>query len=211
MYSSILDKPLVLALNSAWQAIGHRTVRQAIVALSGGERGSAPAVGLDISYSRAEDGSWEFENPVGFNPVPWEDWFNLPIRDFDLTISSAKQLVRVPTVIIAVNYSKMPVARPRLSREAIFQRDQGICQFTGEYVGLEGGNLDHIVPRSRGGKDSFENLVWSKREVNTAKGNKMPHEAGLRLIRPPAAPKGVPVSATIKEARHPDWRHFIRR
>jgi hypothetical protein len=103
----------------------------------------------------------------------------------------------------------MPMRTPRVSRAAIFARDRGICQYTGEFVGKSGGNLDHVVPRDRGGHDSFENLVWSKKEINSFKANRLPHEAGLRLMRKPYAPKPLPLSATIREARHPDWRHFL--
>ena len=80
---------------------------------------------------------------------------------------------------------------------------------TGEFVGRSGGNLDHVIPRDRGGRDSFENLVWSKKEINSLKANRLPHEAGLHLMRKPKAPKPLPVSATVREARHPDWRHFL--
>ena len=206
--SSILDKPIVLALNSCWQIIGHRSVRQAIVALTGGDRENPPALGLDIVYAKTGDQAWDFDKPIYLNPVKWEEWLSLPVRDFDFFVSTAKQQVRVPTVIVAANFSKMPVAEPRLSREAIYERDAGVCQYTGEFVGRTG-NLDHIVPRARGGRDSFENLVWSKSKVNSAKADKLPSEAGLRLIRPPRAPKRVPISSTITEIRHPDWQHFM--
>ncbi len=98
---------------------------------------------------------------------------------------------------------------PRVTRAAIFERDRGVCQYSGEYVGKSGGNLDHVVPRDRGGRDSFENLVWAKKEINSLKANRLPHEAGLRLLRKPATPKPLPVAATVREARHPDWRHFL--
>jgi len=56
------------------------------------------------------------------------------------------------------------------------------------------------VPRSRGGADSWENLVWSSKQVNSHKGNRLPHEAGLKLLNVPRAPKEQPVSATIHNA-----------
>jgi 5-methylcytosine-specific restriction endonuclease McrA len=115
----------------------------------------------------------------------------------------------VPTVIVSTQYDRMPVHAPRVSRAAILARDRGVCQYTGEYVGRAGGNLDHVVPRDRGGRDSFENLVWSKQEINSLKANRLPHEAGLRLLRKPRAPAPLPAAATIREARHPDWRHFL--
>ena len=208
MSSSILDKAIVLALNNAWQPIGHRTVRKAIVALTGGDQDTPPAVGLDIAYPKVGD-AWNFDTPLYLNPVKWADWLDLPIRDFDFTISTAKQLVRVPTVIIATNFAKMPMTSPRFSRRSVFERDGGRCQYSGEYVGWEGGNLDHVVSRHRKGANSFENVVWAKKSINSAKAEKSPEEVGLRLIRPPKAPNRVPISTQLKEVKHPDWQHFI--
>ncbi|MDR1012180.1 MAG: HNH endonuclease [Opitutaceae bacterium] len=211
--TTLLDKPLVLSLNRAWQVIGHRTVRQALVALSGGDPSATdalpPALGIDIAYEHRAGGAWDFSRPLYLNPLPWNDWLALPIRDFDLTINTPRQAVRVPTVMIATNYAKMPVRKPRLTRNAIYERDGGVCQYTGEYVGRRDGNLDHVVPRSRGGRDTFENLVWAKREINSRKADRLPHEAGLRLLRHPQVPRALPVSALIREARHPDWKHFL--
>ena len=112
-------------------------------------------------------------------------------------------------MIVSTQFDRMPVRIPRVTRAAILERDQGVCQYTGEFVGKQGGNLDHVVPRDRGGRDSFENLVWAKKEVNSLKANRLPHEAGLRLRRKPTAPSPLPASATVREARHPDWRHFL--
>src|SRR5947207_5640925 len=73
----------------------------------------------------------------------------------------------------------------------------------------EEGSLDHVVPRSRGGKDAWENLVWSSKDVNTRKGNRLPHEAGLELLAVPRAPKELPASALIRNAHSiPEWKLF---
>jgi len=207
--SDVLDKTIVLLLNRAWQPIGHRTVKQALVAMCGGADGIAPAVALDISYGTLPDGTWDFTQPQYLNPVKWDQWLQLPIRDFDHMITTTNRRVRVPTVLVATNYSSMPVMRPSLSRETILQRDAGVCQYSGEYVGRDGGNLDHVIPRSRGGKDSFNNLVWAKKAINSAKSDRLPHEAGLRLHRVPKAPPSVPMSLAIREAKHRDWTHFL--
>lgn len=209
MNTNILDKPIVLSLNRAWQVIGHRTVKQALVALNGGGDGLPPALGLDIAYPKLEDGSWNFDRPIYLNPVVWEQWIKLPLRDFDFSVATPKFRVRVPTVVISTQFARMPMRTPRATRTAIFERDGGVCQYSGELVGKQGGNLDHVIPRDRGGRDSFENLVWAKREINSLKANRLPHEAGLRLLRRPKAPATLPVAATIREARHPDWRHFL--
>jgi 5-methylcytosine-specific restriction endonuclease McrA len=209
MTADILDKPIVLSLNRAWQVIGHRTVKQALIALNGGAAGLPPALGVDIAYAPRADGTWDFDRPLHLNPLPWAEWVRLPVREFDFAVATPRLRVRVPTVMVATQFDRMPVRIPRVSRAAILARDRGVCQYTGEFVGRHGGNLDHVVPRDRGGRDTFENLVWAKREVNARKANRLPHEAGLRLLRKPAAPKPLPVSATLRDARHPDWRHFL--
>jgi 5-methylcytosine-specific restriction endonuclease McrA len=68
------------------------------------------------------------------------------------------------------------------------------------------------VPRSRGGKDAWENLVWSSKTVNTKKGNRLPEEAGLKLLNVPRAPKELPVSALIRNANGiPEWKLFVEK
>lgn len=206
---SILDKPIVLSLNRAWQVIGHRTVKQALVALNGGNEDLPAALGMDVAYPRSGDNSFDFTRPLYLNPVPWAEWIKLPVRDFDFVVCTPLYRVRVPTVIISTQFDKMPMRIPRVTRQAIFERDGGVCQYTGEHVGKSGGNLDHVLPRDRGGRASFENLVWAKREINSLKANRLPHEAGLRLLRRPKAPTALPVTALIREPKHPDWRHFL--
>jgi 5-methylcytosine-specific restriction endonuclease McrA len=66
------------------------------------------------------------------------------------------------------------------------------------------------VPRSRGGKGAWENLVWSAKEVNQRKADRLPHEAGLKLLSAPRAPKELPVSALIRNPHDiVDWKLFV--
>ena len=74
------------------------------------------------------------------------------------------------------------------------------------------GSLDHVVPRSRGGKDVWENLVWSAKGVNQKKADRLPHEAGLKLLSTPRAPKEMPVSAFIQNPAEVEaWKLFLNR
>jgi len=115
-----------------------------------------------------------------------------------------------PTVIVAVNYAKVPKKRPKLCARAVRERDRNRCQYTGRVLRPDEGSLDHVVPRSRGGKDAWENLVWSAKEVNQRKADRLPHEAGLRLLSTPRAPRALPVSALIRNAhRIEDWKLFV--
>jgi len=118
--------------------------------------------------------------------------------------------LRETTGSTAVNFARVPKKRPKLCAKTIRERDGNRCQYTGKMLRPEEGSLDHVVPRSRGGKDAWENLVWSSKAVNTKKGNRLPHEAGLKLLTVPRAPKELPVSALIRNAHIiPEWKLFV--
>jgi len=207
---SVIHKAIVLSLNGLWQPIGFKTVKQAVKDMCGGEKGTEPpALALDIGYNLDAEGNPDFENPSHMNPVGWAEWVKLPVRPFDLTISSVKFTCRAPTVLVAQNFKKMPIKKFRPTKEAIRIRDGDICQYTGEKIPKNQGNIDHVVPVAKGGRDTFENMVWCKKKLNSDKGDKLNHEVGYKLIRKPRAPQPMPVSATIGIARHFDWKHFL--
>ncbi|MDQ8187149.1 HNH endonuclease [Pelagicoccus sp. SDUM812002] len=200
-----IDKAIVLTLNRTWRAIGQRTVRQAFCDLLSGT-----ALAMDIRYELDENGVVQATGPIDCVPVNWEEWLGLPVRSCDLAIQTPRRKVRVPTVIVVANYAGMPLWRPGVTRRSIYERDGGICQYTGRRVAWSDGNLDHVVPRSRGGANSFENLVWSDRGVNTRKADRLPEEAGLRLLREPRAPVAQPIFRRIRNPKHADWRWFLK-
>jgi 5-methylcytosine-specific restriction endonuclease McrA len=207
---SVIDKTIVLQLNKAWQPIGYKTVRKAISDMTAGsDELDPPFLGVDISYELDETGEWNFEQMIGMRPVSWGEWIYLPIRPYDLFIRTARQQVRVPTVIVSSKYNKMPKRTPKPNSSGIWERDGNTCQYTGKKLTKHEGNIDHVIPRDRGGKDTWENMVLCHKEINSKKGNKLNIEAGLKLIRQPKAPLPTPISALIKEARHRDWEHFL--
>lgn len=204
--SELLDKVLTLSLNKSWAAIGMLSVRRALIAMCSESDGEKAAMALDIEMAKDENGD---DIMVYANPVNWETWLSLPIRPGDLFIQSAHQKVRVPTVIVSAHFNKMPMKRPRLSSGAIFTRDNGTCQYTGEKLPRSQLNIDHVIPRDRGGRDEWTNMVLASTRLNSLKGNRLNHEIGLTLIRKPVAPPSLPVSATITEAKHPTWKPFL--
>src|SRR5712664_1121330 len=144
-------------------------------------------------------------------PVRWVEWITLPIRAQDNAVQTIRGPIRVPTVIVAVNFAKVPKKRPKLCSRTIRERDGNRCQYTGQLLKPSEGSLDHVVPRSRGGGDKWENLVWSSKDVNARKGNRLPHEAGLKLLSVPRAPKELPVAALIRNAHGiVDWKLFMK-
>lgn len=206
---NVINQP-VLSLNASWQALGTKTVKEALIAMLGGDGGNnPPAVAIDMEFPVSADGSVDWDNPTNTNPVSWDEWVKLPVREYDLAIRTANMTIRAPRVIVQTNYGKMPVVQPRPTKESIRKRDGGICQYTGKPLTHREGNIDHVIPRAQGGKNTFENMVWSCKEINSLKADKTPQQAGLKLIRKPAAPRPVPVSSTINIAHHPSWVHFM--
>ena len=196
--NNILNKSIVLVLNRNWQAINIRTPQEAFCQMA---TNVATALDIEIGHgARAE----------ALRPVGWDEWITLPVREDDAYVQTARGRVRVPTVIVAVNYARVPKKRPKLNARTIRERDENRCQYTGQLLKPDEGNLDHVVPRSRGGGDTWENLVWAAREVNSRKGDRLPHEAGLRLLRTPRAPRELPASALIRNVHDVlDWRLFV--
>jgi len=180
----------VLVLNRNWQAVGVTNVETAFCNMTRGV-----CTGMDTELMR---------------PTRIEDWVKLAIRSGDKTIGTVHGLVRVPTVIVAVSYDKVPKKAPKLTNKAIGERDGYICQVTGEYC-PKNGSVDHLVPKSRGGaKKSWTNMAWMKSKVNHRKGDKTLAEAGLTLLRQPVEPPEVPVTLLIKKRQDkPDWDPFL--
>lgn len=195
---NILTKSIVLVLNRNWQAINIRTPQEAFCQMA-----TTVATGLDIEL--AEDARAE-----SLRPVTWDEWLTLPIRPQDNAVHTVRGAIRVPTVIIAMNFAKVPKKRPKLCAKTIRDRDGNRCQYTGKLLKPDEGSLDHVLPRSRGGRDTWENLVWSSKDVNSRKGDRLPHEAGLKLLSVPRAPKELPVTVLIRNAHDvAEWKLFL--
>jgi len=191
--SDILNKSTVLVLNRNWQAIHVKTPAEAFCMLA-----SNAATALDV------------QGDDFIQPVRWNDWLQLPVRECDHSVKTPRGPVRVPTVIVAENYAKVPLRRPRFGARGIWERDGGVCQYTGRKLSRHEGNIDHVVPRSRGGQSTWDNCVLAHREINSRKANRLPQEAGLRLVRLPAVPRSLPATKMIRNLHNVrDWNHFL--
>jgi 5-methylcytosine-specific restriction endonuclease McrA len=225
--NDILNKSMVLVLNRNWQAVNVRTPQEAFCMMA-----TNVATGLEIegqnhpssvASSLGSDSVPEANRlanqtvggsplrRVNIRPVTWDEWITLPIRPQDHAVQTVRGPIRVPAVIVAVNYARVPKKRPKLCARSIRERDGNRCQYSGRMLRPDEGSLDHVLPRSRGGKNTWENLVWAGKDVNARKGNRLPNEAGLKLLSVPRAPKELRASALIRNvASVAVWNLFVR-
>src|ERR1700686_5011965 len=100
-------------------------------------------------------------------------------------VHATSRTMKVPSVIRLLAYRHIPQQTRALSRKNILLRDRNTCQFCGLVFPATELTLDHVVPRSRGGRSSWENLVACCYQCNNRKGDRTPEEAGLALARRP--------------------------
>jgi 5-methylcytosine-specific restriction endonuclease McrA len=126
--------------------------------------------------------------------------------DDDAVIRSASLTVAIPAVVRLRYMVKAPRRRVAVvSRRAVFARDEYRCQ----YCGSRADSIDHVVPRSRGGRDVWDNLAAACRPCNTRKRDRTPDEAGMCLLRPCHAPRAT-AWVTLGSHLVPDtWKPYL--
>lgn len=128
-----------------------------------------------------------------------------------LVVHAAREQIQVPSVVRLMVYARRPPARVRLNRRSILIRDDYTCQYCG-YRG-PGLTIDHVIPKDRGGKTDWDNLVACCTRCNSKKGNRTPEEAGMTLRKRPRKPAYLPYMGYAKlmqALKNPDWHDFLR-
>lgn len=179
----------VLVVNRNLQAVHITTARRAFVLMF-----TDIARALDLAWVSHDFDSWSALLPGGDGP----------------TIGTSRGPIRVPRVVQLVSYDRMPRTSLRLTRRNIFLRDGYTCQYCARRGTPRDLNLDHVMPRSRGGPMSWENVVCSCRVCNLKKGGRTPPEANMRLLRRPVGPRWSPVLAiAFAPGRPAEWEPFL--
>lgn len=128
------------------------------------------------------------------------------IEETGEVLHSARTSIPIPSVIRLVRMVRIPyLARVKLSPKALAARDHGLCG----YCGKPGENVDHIVPRSRGGKNEWENVVWACKPCNHRKADKLLSEAKMILRVKPYAPKGKAWLIIAVGTIEPEWKPYL--
>ncbi len=133
--------------------------------------------------------------------------FREPDDDFIRTVHFE---IQVPRIIRLLTYDRMPRQKVKFNRRNLFARDANRCQYCGKKFATDALSLDHVVPRVRGGKGSWDNIVCACLRCNVRKGGRTPREAGMKLIREPVEPKTSPVvTLKLSHRKYKSWRAFL--
>jgi 5-methylcytosine-specific restriction endonuclease McrA len=133
------------------------------------------------------------------------------VEDTSRLIRSPSTALLLPSVIRLHRYVRKP-ARPSIAfnKKNILRRDAHTCQYCGRNGG-ERMTIDHVVPKSLGGRTVWENVVSACRTCNLRKGNKPPEEAGMRLLRRPCKPLSIFYLGILAHAsqRYESWSKYL--
>jgi 5-methylcytosine-specific restriction endonuclease McrA len=160
--------------------------------------------------------------PLSYFPLSlwsWQDSIKAVVSDrvavvseYDRVIHSPRHSLRLPSVIALKEF--IPSARkPAFTRFNVFLRDRFSCQYCGEGFPTHDLTFDHVIPRSRGGRTTWDNVVTACSPCNLRKGSRMPNEVGMALLSRP----GQPSTYLLRENGrafppnylHESWRDFL--
>lgn len=175
----VLRRP-TLVLNRSWQAVNVATVSRAITLVWN-------------EHARIVE-------PTDFQLYDWNDWAKLRPQDDELYVQAVSQRFRVPEVIVLLKFDRLPNARVAFNRRNLFRRDRFTCQYCGSQPSHDELTIDHVVPRSHGGKSSWANCVLACTDCNHRKANRTPDQARMKLKRHPEQPAWNPMF----------WRDMVR-
>jgi 5-methylcytosine-specific restriction endonuclease McrA len=145
-----------------------------------------------------------------YRTFDFDSWSALSASLNDDLIHLTDRMIRAPRVILLVAYDRVPKRQVRFSRFNVFARDKNTCQYCGKRFPRPDLNLDHVIPRSRGGLSTWENVVCSCFTCNREKGGLLPEEARMHLIRKPFRPEWTPfMLETFSFTRYQEWLPYL--
>jgi 5-methylcytosine-specific restriction endonuclease McrA len=180
----------VLVLNRYFVPITITSVKRAFVMLYGGI-----AKAVDTEY----------------NTFDFESWAQISeFRDQDEVVRTVSAIIKTPRVIILVRYEGAIRKEARFNRLNIFRRDGGRCQYCSKQFSRSELTIDHVVPRTQGGRSVWDNVVCCCIDCNRKKGGRTPAQARMKLKAVPKKPTWDPFSNIyIKAIRYKEWEPFL--
>jgi 5-methylcytosine-specific restriction endonuclease McrA len=188
----------VLLLNRLYMAIRVVSARRALTLLY---QEAAEVVAVDDGQYLAYD----FNDWVEVSQAKAR--FEPELHDWIRTI---RFQIAVPKIIRLFGYDRIPSAVVKLNRRNLFARDQNHCQYCGKKFPSSELSLDHVIPRSQGGTNTWENIVCACVRCNVRKGGRTPEQAHMKLISPARKPRRSPIlSIKLSESKYASWKQFL--
>lgn len=177
-----------LVLNRSWMPVHVTNVRRALCMLV-----------RDVARVVAPDTLAVYAFPE------WIRLLDPPTRHF---VRSPSVRIPIPEVVVLRGYDRVPCHEAPFTRRNLFLRDDFTCQYCGRRSHAERLSIDHVTPRSRGGRTSWENCVLACVSCNARKADRPLKESGLRLLRQPTRPRWTPY-LNLRPSQHLDsWHRF---
>lgn len=191
----------VLVLNKLYMAIRVVPARRAFTMLF---RDLAEVVHVENGqWMNYDFSTWaevsELRREFDDEPIDHQDW----IRTVNFELA-------VPRVIRLLGYDRLPQQHVKLNRRNLFARDNNQCQYCGKHFPTQELSIDHVVPKTQGGGESWTNLVCSCVRCNAKKGGRTPEQARMDLIKKPVRPRRNPlISVKLGHPRYESWKAFL--
>lgn len=180
-----------LVLNRSWLAITTTTVRRA----------------LTLVYQDAA----QVICPVTYETHDFDSWLDIEPRAADVIIRTVDSGLNIPEIIVLRRYDGLPQRSVAFSRRNLYKRDHFTCQYCGCRPGSAELTIDHVVPRSQGGRTTWQNCVLACADCNKRKAHRSLAASGMRLQRPPAMPRWSWDVELSTGSRRESWDHFLPR
>ena len=184
----------VLVLNKLWQAVNLCNARRAFCLLC---KGNALVV-------EPKNGTYE-----SFDFQGWKGHSANGAKECEI-VHTVYYSLKIPNIVILTLYDEYPSVRVKLSRANVYKRDKHTCQYCGRKLESKHLNIDHVLPRNRGGKTTWNNVVCSCQECNLRKGGNILPEAGMKLLKKPRLPVRYPLQdVQLRQKIRESWSPFL--
>ncbi len=202
--ASALDSK-VLVLNRMYMAMRVISARRAFTLLF-----KDLAEVIHVEPAAAANGQSQY---LTYNFSSWAEIADLQRRfehDRHEWVRTVRSEIAIPRIIRLLGYDRLPRQEVKLNRRNLFARDRNQCQYCGHSFPTSELSIDHVVPRSLGGVDRWDNLVCACVRCNARKGGRTPDQAHMKLQRPPKQPRRNPVIALrLGHDKYASWKAFL--
>ncbi len=187
----------VLVLNHRFRAVHVTTARRAFVLLF--KQAAEVVYWHNETFSTHTFESWKELSQFREEFEPCDDW-----------VSTVSFRIAVPRIIRLLFYDKLPPQEVKFNRRNIYARDRNRCQYCGGKFPTTELSLDHVIPKSKGGRSLWGNVVCACTSCNNHKAGRTPWEARMKLVKRPTRPRRNPlIQLKIRHEKYRSWKQFL--